>query len=168
MPTNYDYRGFTKSYGKLTDKLLLPITIQPIASTDPVLRNEHIEIISLWDTGATITAIKPSLKDKLKLRLIEDKHSAIVGGLGRPVKANCTITTLYITPNFVLEFCPTYVLDLSINVDMVIGMDIINMGDFYIDNTNNETSFTFVVPPIPRKIDLIEIAERVKEKGQLS
>ena len=165
MHGNYDYRGFTKSYSEPKDKLLLSIEMQPIFSTDIALRNQRIELTSLWDTGATITAIKPSLRDKLKLRMVDDKHSLTVGGLGKPVKTNYTMTTLFITPNFVLNYCPTYVLDLSIDVDIVIGMDIINMGDFYIDNTNNETSFSFIVPPIPKKMDLMDIAKRIKEKG---
>jgi len=36
---------------------------------------------------------------------------------------------------------------------MIIGMDIISLGDFALGNGNNQTLFSFAVPPFQEKID---------------
>jgi len=46
--------------------------------------------------------------------------------------------------------------DFPVNVDIIIGMDIINMGDFVVCNAENKTTFSFVVPPLPYKINLAD------------
>jgi hypothetical protein len=48
---------------------------------------------------------------------------------------------------------------IDINFDIIIGMDIINMGDFAVCNTENKTSFSFVVPPLPDRINFADKAE---------
>jgi hypothetical protein len=42
---------------------------------------------------------------------------------------------------------------------MLIGMDIIGLGDFSISNGENSTLFSFAVPPFTNKVDLLEKAE---------
>jgi hypothetical protein len=37
-------------------------------------------------------------------------------------------------------------------VEVLIGMDIISMGDFNISNANGKTLFSFVIPPYKNKI----------------
>jgi hypothetical protein len=37
---------------------------------------------------------------------------------------------------------------------MLIGMDIIRLGDFHISNTGSRTLFSFVIPPLPEQFDL--------------
>jgi hypothetical protein len=44
-------------------------------------------------------------------------------------------------------------------VDMLIGMDIISMGDLFICNANDRTLFSYALPPLPGKIDLVDRAE---------
>ena len=50
------------------------------------------------------------------------------------------------------------VVDFPGNFDMVIGMDIINMGDFAVCNADNKTSFSFIIPPLPNRINYSDIA----------
>jgi len=40
------------------------------------------------------------------------------------------------------------------DVDLLIGMDIIQLGDFVISNGAGKTLFTFAMPPFEDKIDL--------------
>ena len=42
------------------------------------------------------------------------------------------------------------------DIDMLIGMDIIQFGDFSISNGAEKTLFTFAMPPFEDKIDLYE------------
>jgi hypothetical protein len=154
-----EYRGFIKSYDCPTNKLTTIINIIPIASIDKNLRNMAIEVKALWDTGATLSFIKPELRDNFKLSMVRTGSSATIAGVGGQVKADFTIVSLLLAQNFVLEYCPVYVVDFPVNFDMVIGMDIINMGDFAVSNTENKTSFSFVVPPLPDRINFAEKAK---------
>ena len=52
-----------------------------------------------------------------------------------------------------------YVTEFPSNADMLIGMDIIRMGDFAVCNADGKTSFSFAVPPFPDRIDLAEKTE---------
>jgi len=45
----------------------------------------------------------------------------------------------------------------SIGSDLLIGMDIISMGDFAICNKDNKTSFSFVVPSLEKRIKFEEL-----------
>ena len=42
------------------------------------------------------------------------------------------------------------------DVDLLVGMDIIQLGDFSISNGAGKTLFTFAMPPFEDKIDLYE------------
>lgn len=37
--------------------------------------------------------------------------------------------------------------------DIIIGMDIIQTGDFLISNTNGRTTFSFCMPPLEKQLD---------------
>jgi hypothetical protein len=41
--------------------------------------------------------------------------------------------------------------------DVLIGMDIISMGDFAITNARGKTIFSFVIPSLNKKISFIEL-----------
>jgi hypothetical protein len=57
------------------------------------------------------------------------------------------------------------VLNLVKDVDMLIGMDIIRLGDFSISNGAGKTTFTFAMPPFDDKIDLYEKAIAVNRSN---
>ncbi|MDR0689411.1 MAG: hypothetical protein LBG08_03965 [Spirochaetaceae bacterium] len=40
-------------------------------------------------------------------------------------------------------------------------MDIISMGDLFICNADNETLFSYAIPSLPDKIDLVDKAEEL-------
>ena len=160
MPTNsVEYRGFNKSYDRPVKKLSTTVSILSIASADKNLKNSLVEIQALWDTGATLTFIKPKLRDRLKLRMFRTGSSISIAGVGGLVKADFTFLSVYFASNFAIEYCPAYVVDFPVDFDMVIGMDIINMGDFAVCNTENRTSFSFVVPPLPDRINFADKAD---------
>lgn len=158
-----NYRGFIKIYDKPTDKLMTYVNIFPVFSYNRVLCNVPVKLRALWDTGATVTAIRPEILDRLKSPLVNTDSSTTIIGVGGLVKADYTLTNIYLTNNFVIEYCPTYVIDFQINFDIIIGMDIIGMGDFAVCNIGNITSFTFAVPPFPDRLDFAEKADMFNE-----
>ena len=157
---NTNCRAFIKEYGKLQKIIIMPVNILPVASSDNTISNTPIRVKSLWDTGATLSIIKPQLRDKLKLRMVRAGSSATIAGLGEHMhKADYTVLSIQLRDNFEINWCPVYVLDFSVDVDLIIGMDIIGMGDFAVCNTNNETSFSFVIPSLPARINFNNMAK---------
>jgi len=153
------YRSFRKDYGGLRKILLTPIDVIPVASSDEIISKTPIRAKALWDTGATLTAIKPRLKDRLKLRMVRADSSATIAGLGdRIYSADYSVMTLRLRNNFEINWCPVYVVDYAVDVDIIIGMDIISMGDFVVSNTNKKTLFSFIMPSMPEGLDLTEKA----------
>ncbi|GHV76946.1 hypothetical protein AGMMS49942_17670 [Spirochaetia bacterium] len=163
MPS--EYRGFTKLYKVPVKKLTTPVNILPTASADKALRGVRAEVSALWDTGATITCIKPELRDRFKLRMAETGSSMPIAGIGGIIKAGFTIVSIFLAHNFKIEYCPVYVLDFPGNADMIIGMDIITMGDFVVCNAKGETSFSFAIPSFPDRIDLADKADAANRKN---
>ena len=162
--TDTIYRGLIKPYNCLTNKLSSTVCILPLASFDKDIRNIPVELKVLWDTGASLTFIKPRIRDKLKLCMFKTDASAEIAGLGGIFKADFSIASIILTENLKIDYCPVHVLDYPVNYDMVIGMNIINMGDFMVNNTDNKTSFSFVAPPLPERFSLIERAEIYNKK----
>jgi len=157
MLTNHiEYQGFTKSYDCSKNRLVTTANLFPITSFDKELRNMPIEIKALWDTGATLTFIKPKLKEQLKLGMVRTESSAVIAGVGGKVNADFTYASILISPNFLIQYCQVYVVDFPVNEDIIIGIDIINMGDFVVCNAESKTAFSFVVPPLPYRINLAD------------
>jgi hypothetical protein len=50
------------------------------------------------------------------------------------------------------------------NIDMLIGMDIIQLGDFHISNKGGKTRFSFVIPPLPNVYSLTVEAAKLNER----
>jgi hypothetical protein len=159
MPTDkIVYRSFRKDFNKHEKILLTPIDIFPVASSDEITSNTPVKLKALWDTGATLTVIKPKLRDMLKLRMVRANSSATIAGLGGIFNADYTVVTLRLRNNFEINWCPVYVVDYTVDVDIIIGMDIIGMGDLVISNTSKKTMFSFIMPSLPERLDLTEKA----------
>jgi len=165
MPTNQiEYRGFIKSYDKLVNKLAAKVSIIPISSADKTLQNMPVDLKVIWDTGASLTFIKPKVRDQLKLRIFGSETSIFVAGIGGKVKADLTTMSIALTDSFILECLPVYIVDFPINYDMVIGMNIISMGDFSVNNTDSKTSFSFIMPPLPDRLNYADIADELNNR----
>jgi hypothetical protein len=135
---------------------------------DTKLRGIPIKLTALWDTGTMMTCMKPRLKEQLKLRVITPNPPMVISGVGGTVKADRTIGSIFLADNFMVEYCPIYVLDFPGNTDLIIGMDIIRMGDFAVCNANGETSFSFAMPPFPDRINFANKAETVNKQNKVS
>jgi len=156
---NDRYRGFSKSYDRPVNKLISTANILPLSSMEACLRNTPVEVKILWDTGASLTFIKPKIRDQLKLCMFKTDASATIAGVGGLFNADFTIISIQLNAYFTIEYCPVYVLDFPVNSDMIIGMDILSMGDFLVSSSNKKTTFSFVVPPLPENINLADRAK---------
>jgi hypothetical protein len=164
MPDHVEHRGFIKSYTTLVNKLITPVGILPVSSRDKALQNIPVELDALWDTGATKTCMRPGLRDRLNLRMFRIGSSVTIAGIGGKVQADFTILSIFLTDNLGIELCPVYVLDFPGSADLIIGVDIITMGDFAVCNADGKTSFSFAVPPFPDRINLVDKANIVNKQ----
>jgi hypothetical protein len=56
------------------------------------------------------------------------------------------------------------VCDLPSSVDILIGMDIIQIGDFHISNSEGKTVFSFVIPSLPTSFNLADESDKLNEE----
>ncbi len=136
-PTNMeDILTFTEIYNDFDGRII---------TSEAVIYNNIEEKISVeWDCGATRCSISKELAEKLNLK---------------PCGVNNTISTTQSVPTNVYEIIlvlhdimevPVIVDAVpnihSTGIDMLIGMDVISLGDFAISTYNGETCFSFRYP----------------------
>lgn len=106
--------------------------------------NKDKKWIGVWDTGASKSSISQRVVDELGLISVGNIVISTSNGI-------VTVDAYYVdftlpndeTVKYVLVSCA----DLGDEVDVLIGMDIISLGDFSITNANNQTTFSFRMPP---------------------
>jgi len=159
MLNRIEHRAFTKLYEKPVNKLITSAGILPILTLDNTVNSAPSNVKALWDTGATLTCLKPALFKRLKLRLFETTRQTPIAGIGGNVAADLTFVDIFLAYNLVITCCPVYIADFPGNAELLIGMDIIGMGDFAVCNAEGKTSFSFVMPPFPDRVNFAEKAE---------
>lgn len=118
---------------------------------------------AIWDTGATNTVVSKEVAKEMKLIPVGKVEVSTANGK--------TITDKYIIS---LEFPNQLTINdmevtggnLGDNVDMLLGMDIISLGDFSVTNVDNKTTFTFRFPSC-ETIDYCKEARVIKNKNNL-
>ncbi|MDR1256798.1 MAG: retropepsin-like domain-containing protein [Spirochaetaceae bacterium] len=105
---------------------------------------------ALWDTGATFSAITPDVAKQLKLVPISRVKVAAVHTANI---VNVCLVTVELPNHVVSKDIRVAVCNLNSNVGMILGMDIIMLGDFAISNSNKQSLFSFAIPPFKRKMD---------------
>jgi hypothetical protein len=102
---------------------------------------------ALWDTGASGSCVSRKLAQKLGLRAV---YQCQITGVGGSQEANVYFVDIGL-PNgmtvsnvLVSEFVDNG------KFDVILGMNIITLGDFLITNFNRESVFTFSYPSAPR------------------
>lgn len=102
---------------------------------------EFKDFVAIWDTGASSSAISKRVVDALNLIPTGRGISDTAGGSVQVEKYSINI----MLPMNVGFSC----LQVSCNnmkVDVLIGMDIISMGDFCVSNKGGKTVFSFQTP----------------------
>lgn len=129
---------FTEQYTERKRKIINSvITINSIT-------NLTMPAVALWDTGATGTCISKELVQKLKLQPIGMQQIQTPSGT-----AIVNQYKMHIVLNNEIIVKDVSVIDSEIgnqNIDVLIGMDIITLGDFGISNYENKTQFSFRIP----------------------
>ncbi len=133
--------------------------VTSVSIKDPIT-GAVVNTSGIWDTGATNSVITKKKAQELGLKPVS--MARVLGVHGAKQVPVYLVTITLNNQNISLTTQVTECEELSgdgKDVGMLIGMNIINLGDFAISNYNGETFMTFRVPSL-EQIDYVqEIAE---------
>ncbi len=161
LPT---FKALTISYPGLSPVILTEMKVSvPILGTDRISMKDPrlIPTVALWDTGATISSITKELAQKMNL---VPQGQARVNHLKGSVDTNTYFLDFYL-PNGI-RFPFHYVLEgegATNRFGVIIGMDIITMGDFAVTNYHGVTTFSFRMPSL-HTINYTQEAKEIERK----
>ncbi|MDP2301791.1 MAG: SEC-C metal-binding domain-containing protein [Ignavibacteria bacterium] len=134
----------------------VPITDQEIKFDDPRIYRTS----ALWDTGATNCVVTKSTANSMGLIPIGLTNVFHADGNNT---ANVYLVNIYLPNNIVISGVKvTECSDAAGAFGVIIGMDVITMGDFAITNLSGNTSMSFRIPSL-EKIDYVEQAQRLNK-----
>ena len=129
-----------------TSNKIEPVLSNKIKVKNTFEKSNTKEYLAIWDTGATNSAI--SLDAAQELNLMPTGMTRI--GTAAGITDTYTYVVDVILPSDIV-IKKLQVTEAKLNgFDMLIGMDIMNQGDFAISNHNGQTTFTFRIPSIAK------------------
>ncbi len=154
--------GFTARLDKIANVLATPAHIgSPFDPKSPPPKGDHKPFKAIWDTGATRTVISRNVVQSCNLKPT---------GMARVHTASGTDTvpTYYVSiglPNKIVIPILQVTQGVLTGTDVLIGMDIINSGDFAVTNKDGQTVFSFRMPSV-ECIDFVKGHEEKMKQNQ--
>ena len=147
--------------------MFLPVTPEEANSQNIKIK----EYLAIWDTGATHSAITKKVVDDLRLQPTGMRETRHAGGKS----SNNTYLVNIALPNRVIvpsvrvtevQLIPDDNVSDDRQPQLLIGMDIIGLGDFAVTNANGKTTFSFRIPSV-EEIDFVPSAQEnnIMEEG---
>ncbi len=139
-------RSFTIKASGILRQLVTPCFVSVATKLSGAAdRPAQCQYSSIWDTGATFSMVSKRVVAELGLQ--EEGYANIhhAGGEAHHVPIYHVDLLLF---NNVQVANARVGLVLAKNVEVIIGMDIINRGDFAISNRNGATTFSFRIPSV--------------------
>lgn len=97
---------------------------------------------AMWDTGATTTIISSRIVRQLQLKPYQQGG---ISGIGGASNTNTYLVHVLIPTGDVVTNCEVMESDFE-DYDVIIGMDIISLGDFCFTNPDDQSAFSFRIP----------------------
>lgn len=129
-----------------TNALITSKYIEKNTSYDLTIRNV------LWDTGASKSTISPRVVNDLNLTPMGICTLSTANGL---VQAKTYVVDIGLPNKVTIKDVMVSCADIGDNIDALIGMDIITLGDFSVTNVNGKTKFSFRIPSV-KAIDYVK------------
>jgi len=146
------YNAFAKKYPVIVPGLYTDIEVFPKSSVG----HEGATVCAIWDTGANRTVITHRLMSSLNLISVDNDW---VHGVNSKQEVDIVAIAVKLPNGLLIPDIRVYVCDLPTPIDLLLGMDIIQIGDFHISNTGGSTLFSFVTPSLPKPFDLSREAD---------
>lgn len=153
--------GYFRDFGRGQREIVSGCTIANVFAHQSGEKQGTYEGKAVWDTGATHSCISNEVVEALELCSTAPVEGGIITASGR-VPAHKYAIDLIIH-GFELGHGVVEVIGANLSCDMLIGMDIIGMGDFAICSGRY---FSYCCPPCPTPINLKEKADKVNHKDK--
>jgi len=147
-------KAFKRNYNRIVREIETDVSIKPPLFLGGGNELPWVNVKGIWDTGATRTAITNKIVQLLGLK---PTGKATVFGVNSQAIVNRYLVDIKLPDEIV--FHNFEVLESKLNspgIDILVGMDIIQQGDFAISNANGKTTFSFCIPPLKSPVDLLE------------
>jgi hypothetical protein len=156
MSKIYHY-AFKHEYSGLSQGLITETEIISVSGVE----TKKIKVNALWDTGAMRSAVIPAVARNLNLIPIDRVKVKVINytSIADLVKISIVLPNLITVSNINAAVCT-----LINGIDMLIGMDIITLGDLAISNSKGKTLFSFAIPPFEEGVDLYERAIEINNQ----
>lgn len=161
MKRNTFHHAFRIAYNGITNRLITECAVALPAAIEESRSKPFHPFKALWDTGATNSVITKKVVDSLK---IAPTGIAEIHGVHGRNQVNTYIVDIALPNRVCIQNITVSEGILIDDFDILIGMDIIQMGDFAIANAEGKTTFSFCIPPHKNPIDLLEKSEKVNPK----
>lgn len=137
-------RAFTYESEGLALDLMTPAGVglpMPVNSGYAVPRVNNLKAV--WDTGATGCAITSDVARQISAPII---NQVLVGGVHGVEACNQYLISLFLPNKLYIPDVAATELSSGAGCDILIGMDVISLGDFFTSTLGGKTSFTFRMP----------------------
>ena len=151
MQNNENWNAYDFEFSHIVREIKTPVTIY---SSRNSTEGENINIDAIWDTGATNSVISPLIVQKLGLSSID---KSIMSGISYKNRVSDVVVATIVLPNGKIINDKRFSVNEIPGTEVLIGMDIITMGDFAISIVKGKTIFSFVTPPLNNKISFMEL-----------
>jgi len=145
--------AFTAEYNGLSRILVNEVGLSIPFNPQESVPTPTITVKAIWDTGATMSVLTKKIVKQLNLiptgKMIV--RNTTVEQLRDTYIINLYLPNRVMIPNVKVTDCE----DILGEGELLIGMDIITLGDLSITNFQGKTTFSFVIPS-KRKIDYVE------------
>lgn len=151
------YTAFTINYNFIVEEIFSPATISNYFNPSDKIETKK----ALWDTGASGSIINMSLADQLQLPLVGKRTIQTADGTS---EVNEYVIKLFLPNRVVFNEMLVCGSNLGSGTDILIGMNVIQVGDFSISNAQRKTMFSYCVPPFENKMDFVQRAEQKNQR----
>jgi predicted aspartyl protease len=150
-----NYQALTLKAPGIARSIVIPVVASQSKALCLKFRLERIEadVLALVDTGATDTSISDRLAASLGLKIVAQCRVNAAGGTHRANVYSIDVL-LRSMVNFTHIRAAEFIKTTQV-FDIVIGMDILTLGDLAITNHNHQTVLSFRVPPDIKHIDFV-------------
>lgn len=148
-----EIRAFTVKYDSVPNQLITECEVSQPSVNAKNSKNlvKRIKVNGLWDTGATNSVINKSVAERLNILPMGVSKIHHAGGES---SVNTYVVNIILPHKVEISMVKVSEAEMQ-GFDILIGMDIISLGDFAISNFNGKSIFSFRIPSIAN-IDFLE------------
>lgn len=137
-------RSFMYEADRVVLELVTPVGVGLPMSADSGNAVPKINgLKAVWDTGATGCAVTVDVAERINAPVI---NQVLVGGVHGAEPCNQYLLSLFLPNGLYIPGVPVTELSQDAGCDVLIGMDVISLGDFSTSTLGGKTSFTFRIP----------------------